>query len=1060
MPDQRKIITALFCDLVGSTELSGVLEPETLRTVVLRYFDTMRATIETYGGTVEKFIGDAVMAVFGVPVVREDDAHRAAAAALGMLAALDGLNADLERDVGATLAVRIGVNTGEAVTSGGASGQTMVSGEVVNVAARLEQAARQGTVLIGPTTRQLLGAAALGGDVGPLALKGKRDPVPGFRLTGLARGRERRPGAPLVGRGAELARLAALWEPVCGGGAGRLAVVCGEAGIGKSRLLREWLAAPVRQGALTGTGRCLAYGDEPSLAPLADAVRALLDAAGRAGLPPPEGHGLGVLRAGLLSDGTPSPSPEGTFAAVAAVLGRLAADRPLVLVLDDLQWSRPLLLDAVARLRAALPRTRLLLVCAGRAEPGGEGGWAAALGAQGQAAAGAATPHTTPQTAAPTAGAGTVEVLRLGPLAEADCHALAAELTPRQESDAARASADAVVRAEGNPLFLEQLLAILADGTGGTGGAGPGGLPTSVTAVLAARIDTLAAAERTVLDAGCVVGRRFRTADVRGLLGEEFGDPGPALAGLVGRGLVEQVPDGAEDRYQFGSGLLRDVAYGGLSKRRRAEWHERLARTPGIPPTAAAHHTERAYTHLRDLGRRDAHTEALRGRAARALADAGRRALTRADVPWSADLYERAVALSAAEDAWWPTAAQGLGETWLALGRTGGGAALLRSVLAGAEASGDRLAHAHARLQLTSLDAAAEAGAAAAAARDGLAVFEAAGDRLGQARAYVRLAQEQQSGGRHRRAVELLAAALGHAVAAGAAPELAMALGALGVSLWHGPTPAPDAVRRCRALLAEYGPGHAVVLVTLNYPLANLLALCGRFPEARDCLATADRCAADLGYAEVAVLAPLFAAGVEALAGAAEEAERLLVSAVERCGAAGGPALLGAASRDLARVRLRRGRPPEPLPAARGGALPPGDAADDLGVRALAEAAAGRAARGRELALRAVAAADSTDSPLARATARLDLARVLLAAAPPERGGGAGAAAAASEAAGEAAGEAARLFLAKGHVVGAAEARSLMAAGGAGRVEHAGHLARAAAHRGPGPTAEHTGGGR
>lgn len=174
--EQRKLVTVLFCDLVGSTELAGVLEPETLRSVVLRYFDMARQEIKAHGGTVEKFIGDAVMAVFGVPVVHEDDARRAATAALDMIASLAELNADLETSVGCRLAVRIGVNTGEVVTTTeqGAN-QNLVAGEVVNVAARLEQHAGAGEILIGPVTRALLGGSADVEVAGVLSLKGKRE---------------------------------------------------------------------------------------------------------------------------------------------------------------------------------------------------------------------------------------------------------------------------------------------------------------------------------------------------------------------------------------------------------------------------------------------------------------------------------------------------------------------------------------------------------------------------------------------------------------------------------------------------------------------------------------------------------------------------------------------------------------------------------------------------------------------------------------------------------------------------------------------------------------------
>ncbi|MEU5333171.1 adenylate/guanylate cyclase domain-containing protein [Streptomyces asoensis] len=1020
---QRKVITALFCDLVGSTELSGTLEPETLRSVVLRYFDAMRGGIESHGGTVEKFIGDAVMAVFGVPHVHEDDAHRAASAALEMIAALDGLNTELDRDFGSTLAVRIGLNSGEAVTSQDLENDgTVVSGEVVNVAARLEQAAQPGHILIGPATRTLLGPAAVVEAVGPLTLKGKRDPVDAFRLLRLTAQDgppgAARPAADLVARTREYDRLATAWRRASRDGTGRLIRLTGDAGIGKTRLLREWLAARSAEGSLVGTGRCHSYRDEASLAPLAAAIREVLDtatagtapAAVRSGAPqgpaparPWDGAAYEVLRGGLLADGTPSPSAEATWAAAAAVLRGLTAVGPVALVLDELQWARPQLLEGIARLTEVLAKSPVLLICSQR--PG--------------------------EDERPT----TADEIRLRPLSRADSLRLARALAGAGPDDGVLHTV--VERAEGNPLHLEQLLTMVEDG------ADPGGLPVTVTAVLAARIDVLPQPQRTVLDAGAVIGRRFTVEEVRRLLDDppaetalpEHTPVTGAVHELVRRGLVEPAP-GAPATYRFSSGLLRDVTYRCLSKSRRAAWHERLATRPGTAPALASHHLEAAYVLRRDLGLRGEHVEGLRGRAADALSRAGRHALARADLSWSAELHARSLAHCAPGEARWRHAAQGLGETWLALGRTGEGGDLLTQVRDAAATAEDRLSGAHAGLQLASLYPDASPTAAADAARAALAVFGEFDDRLGLARAHVRLAQEQQYAGRHRAASDLLAVALGHALAADAAPERAMALGALGISLWHGPTPAGEAIERCRALLAEHGPGNPVVVVALNYPLANLLALCGRTGEARGCLTDAERFAVGLGYAEVAAFGPLFAAGVEVLAGSTAQAERLLRQAVETFRTVGGPQLHAAACRDLARVLLARGLPwpaapddirdvtpgPEPAGAGRPGeavpapamALPPADAADDFGVRALAAAAAGNAPDALRLARRAVAAADTTDSPIGRATARLDMAQVLYTTGRPQ-------------AAVRSAERAALLFRAKGHAVGATAAAHLAA---------------------------------
>jgi class 3 adenylate cyclase/tetratricopeptide (TPR) repeat protein len=956
MYERRKIVTALFCDLVGSTELAGALDTEVLRSVVLEYFETMRRRIEAHGGTVEKFIGDAVMAVFGVPTVHEDDAHRAAAAALAMVAALAELNTELEAGFGCRLAVRIGLNTGEVVA--GADDdltENLVSGEVVNVAARLQAKAEPGQILIGPTTRALLGAGADVADVGLLALKGKREPVAAYRLLGLtATGRERapRPALALIGREAELAVLTGALRAVRAGEGGHV-VLTGDAGIGKSALVQHWLA-DVGSDALVGTAWCHPYRDEASLAPLAAALRQVLD--GAADLLTPavrNGPACRLLAAGLLRDGTPSPSTEATCAAVEAVLAELAARRPVILVFDDVQWARPTLVEALARLAGSLAAHPVLLVRSGRAqdiEPGTIG-------------------------------------IELGPLSRAESARLVAAL------DAGEAAEAVLDRAEGNPLYLEALLAMVR------AGAATAELPATVTAVLAARIDVLAPPEHVLLDACAVLGRRFDPDGARDLL------DGPVeLTGLVHTGLIEPVP-GDAPCHRFTSGLIREVAYNGISKRRRASWHEQLAGRPGIPVAVAAGHYEQAYLHRVELGPLGARGAALRGAAARTLTGAADEALARADLSWSEELYQRAFALSTRDDAWWPRTAGGLGQTWLALGRQAPGRELLLEVLDVAAALGDDLARAHTKLQLTSLDPGCGLGSPAEAAREALPVFEFAADRLGLARAHVRIAQEQQFLGRHRLAGQLLAAALDHAVAAGAVPERAMALGALGMSLWHGPTPAADAVPHCRKLLAEHGGEHVAALVTIGYPLANLLALQGEAAQARECLATTNSFAAGLGYAEAAVIAPLFSGGVEALSNRLEPAERLLREAVEQARLLGHPGLLAAAARDLTRVLLARGAPGEDGLLTDDDQLPPADAADHFGVRALVEATQGRFERALEFARRAGHAAAGGDSPITKATAELDLARTCLLAGRPEQ-------------AHAAASRAAQWFRAKGHVVG------------------------------------------
>jgi class 3 adenylate cyclase len=263
----RKTVTILFSDVAGSTAMGEKLDPESLREVMGRYFAVMSAAIERHGGTVEKFIGDAVMAVFGLPQAHEDDALRAVRAALDMRAGLDALNEDLERDYGVTMANRTGVNTGEVVTDEAAGNQRLATGDAVNVAARLEQAAPSMETLLGALTHALVRDGVEAEPVEPLELKGKAERVPAYRLVGLA-SRERAAATPLIGRADELEQLRAAAAAAEAEGGGRLVTVIGEAGVGKSRLLREFTDGLAGSAAVI-RGRCLPYGDGITFWPIA-----------------------------------------------------------------------------------------------------------------------------------------------------------------------------------------------------------------------------------------------------------------------------------------------------------------------------------------------------------------------------------------------------------------------------------------------------------------------------------------------------------------------------------------------------------------------------------------------------------------------------------------------------------------------------------------------------------------------------------------------------------------------------------------------------------------------
>ena len=994
--EERRVVTVVFCDLVGSTALSGVLDSEVLREVTLRYFDLMQARIEAHGGTVEKFIGDAVMAVFGVPVMHEDDARRALAATLDMTASLAEFNVDLAATLGIRLDVRIGVNTGEVIATTDASArQALVSGEVVNVAARLEQNAGAGEVLLGELTLRAVGAAAVVAPAGPLTLKGKAEPVLGYRLLDLLPDDPevvRRFDVPFVGREHESAELDLIRDRVHRQRACHLVTLYGEAGIGKTRLLRTWQQGLDPAAELLGTGRCRPYGEAGTLLPLADAVEQLLDTARVHGLHLPE-EAMAVLRRGLLKDGAPNPSVAETVSATATLLAELSQDAVVVLSIDDCHWAPPVLLDVLDELAEYVDREAVLLICAARPDlldvrPG----W----------------------------GSGRLNAssMVLQGLSESESMLLAAELVEFSAHDAGT-SERIVERSEGNPLHLEQLFASLTD----EGTQGP--LPPTVFALLAARIDALGPAERLVLDLAAIIGSEFDGEALQLLVdGEPAENCGPTLRELTRRRLIEPVrkPIGARagHAYRFSNGLIQEVAYKGMAKRIRSQRHERFAGcldAVGASVAEVAGHYERAYRYRAELGSTEADTETLRIRAAEGLGRAGASAQGRADLHWAADLLGRAVELTHRDEPGWPRVAQRLAEVSLVVGRRPEGLELLYDVLVAATKAGDAATAAHARLQIATHSPSSPFGTAAEASRAAVEVFRRTEDHLGLARAGIRIAQDLQFQGRHGEAEELLLRAVEQARLADAEPERAMALGAVGVSLWLGPTEASAAIDRCRQLLGEHGADRTAVRATVNCPLAVLLALRDRHDEAAECLAIAAPLARSLGYAESEVFLPLFGATVAAHGLRFDRAEDLLQSSLRACVRLGATGMQASVSRDLARLLLRRGewREADRLTAAGGtdaAAMAPSEAADQLGVRARIAALAGDAALAAKLAERAGAEADRTDSPISHAVADADAAHVLFAAG---RIADAEAAAHSAEA----------WFGRKGHLVGVRQAREL-----------------------------------
>ncbi len=578
--ETRKVVTVVFTDVAGSTALGEHLDAEALRRVMWRYFDAMQAALERHGGTVEKFIGDAVVAVFGVPTVHEDDALRAVRAACEMREALDRVNDDLAREYGVRLATRTGVNTGEVIVGNAMTAQKLATGDAVNVAARLEQAAGEGEVLVGEETHRLVRDVVVAEAAAPVEAKGKSRPLAAWRVLGL------RPDVPaftrpihtpFVGRGRELAELRHAFDTAVKDSTCTLATIVGPPGIGKSRIAREALRSFEKEARVV-VGRCVAYGDGITYLPLAEVVR---DVAG----PDPE-RGLTELLAdvergevatrlvlGAIGANDEPGGPEETAWAFRRLFEALSSSRPLVVAVDDIHWAEPALLDLLEYMLGFSSGAPILLLCLARPD----------------------VFDSRPSWAAPRPNA---SLVTLAPLSAAESAGLVEVLAP--DAPFSPALRDRIVAAaDGNPLFVEQMVAMVADDPDTADAAVPG----SIHALLAARIDRLEPGERAVLQRASVEGRLFHRAAVAELLPEGADGLGGALLALTRKELLR--PDRSlfegDDGFRFSHVLVRDVAYAshaeGASCRpprearcvaRGASRHAvgRAGRDRGLPPRA------------------------------------------------------------------------------------------------------------------------------------------------------------------------------------------------------------------------------------------------------------------------------------------------------------------------------------------------------------------------------------------------------------------------------------------------------------------------------------------
>lgn len=951
--EQRKTVTVVFCDLAGSTELGEAVDPERLRALLAGYFERMKAIVERHEGTVEKFIGDAVMAVFGVPLVHEDDALRAVRAAAEMRDALPELG----------LEGRIGVMTGEVVAG---TEERLVTGDAVNVAARLEQAARPGQVLVGEPTLALVREAVEAEPVEPLELKGKAEPVAAYRLVRVRQAPERRHDSPFVGRERELALLREAWERACSDRRCELVTVVGEAGVGKSRLVAEAIGSV---DATIVRGRCLPYGEGITYWPVVEVLKQL-DVR-------PSAEAAASAIASLLGESDTATSAEEIAWAFRKTLEQAAAAAPVVVVFDDIQWGEQTfgdLIEHVALLSAGAP---ILLLCMARPE---------------------LVEHrpTWPVT------------LRLEPLADGAVE----ELIPERIAGDLR---ERIMRAAGgNPLFIHEMLAIAS------AHAGDVAVPPTLQALLAARLDQLEPGERGVLERGAVEGEVFHRGAVQALAPEET-HVTPRLAALVRKELIR--PDrpqlAGDDGFRFRHLLIRDAAYDGLPKSVRAELHERFAgwlEQHGAQlvelDEILGYHLQQAHRYRAELGLEGAATLADRARAR--LTAAGLQAVLRADHRVAANLFERAAALLPATSIDLALETN-LVEALFWAGRISDAYRRAESLAERAGENGDRVATLCGSIQALTmrgfLEPEGATGELAALLEEALPVCQT-GDAVARYTAFKGLSMVAMMRAQCDAALDAFEQAATHARRAGLPHEwLAWRAAFCAV----GPMPASEIL----AWLDEHEPRERQDDRVRAYR-AWALAMLGRFDEARAILAESRaRLAERGGGLALAIMKGQSSLHVELLAGDPDAAAAFGTEACRVLEELGEQSVLSTMAGDLAEVLYALDRLEEADAwAARAEQL---GSSDDLltqmlwrRVRAKLLARGGQHADAQRLAHEAVAVGEQTDMVGIQGDGYADLAQVLLLGGKPD-----GAAAALEQAL--------ERYERKGNVVSAGRARARLA---------------------------------
>jgi class 3 adenylate cyclase/predicted ATPase len=887
--ESRKTVTIVFADPKPTTMDGSRPSAEALRDVMSRYFEVMRTALELHGGTVEKFIGDAVMAVYGLPVRHEDDAVRAVRGAAAMQAALPALNEEFRRQWGLELRNHIGVNSGEVIAGDASLGQRLVTGDAVNTAARLEQAAGPQEVILGDLTYRLARDQIEAEPIPPLTLKGKTEPVPAYRLLRVAQRPAERaaPTTPFVGREDELTRLETTLVEVSATRSCQLLTVIGDAGVGKSRLVREFAGrATQRERSQVLRGRCLPYGDGVTFWPIYEIVRG---AAGIADEDPRETALVKIteiarrvmdagddpamvverVAAAIGLSTTAFPGAE-LFWGIRKLLEAIASRRPLVAIVDDIHVAAPTFLELLDHLLDSVHGSPILLLVTARRE--------------------------LLETRTEWAESHEYGQMVLDPLSADDSDSIVTRLLGGLE-DSVRDRITAA--AEGNPLYVEQITAMLietgairqeGDAWVAAGTSGEIDIPPTIQALVAARLDALESEERQVVDPASVIGLGFAVEAVANLVPAEAAPEVPGrLATLTAKQLVRPAASDS-DFYRFGHAVIKDAAYRSLLKRTRAELHQRFVdwaepinRDRGRElefEEILGYHLEQAYYYRGQLGPIHEAARTLGRRASVKLAAAGRRAFGRGDAPSAASLLRRAADVLLETESARIELMTERAEAEIEQGAFD----VAREVLDEASALAaqihdrrlqEREALVRFQLELAFSGSMGNSEDVVLRVRSAIALFEQLSDRAGLARAWRLLGVVFGTLGKFDQAAEAAGRVADSSVRSGDTRMAARSALNYSLAALYSSMPVDEALKRAEELLPAVGTDRIAEARYLGV-LAVLHAMGERFEEARALYRRSQAIIADLGPSLPVAAASLESSRVEMLAGDAGAAEREL----------------------------------------------------------------------------------------------------------------------------------------------------------------------------------------